>query len=216
MRLDLADLAEAARNSWARAAGTVHELRTAAARQGWTEIPMRSTDAALSVLRPQSQADAAPNSLSAVHGLGEQPLHTDGAHLRRPPDWIALLIDQPNSTPTKLWRLPVDSSGVPWSALLNGVFLVSNGPARFLTTSGDGRGIRYDPTCMTPCDQRAKRAANFFSEAEKDAEDHTWHHPDEILLIDNRKALHGRRAVTDANDIASRTVHRIAFTQEGR
>ena len=216
MTLDLPALAKAASDSWALGVGTVYELRAAAARQGWAEVPMRSTDSALSALRPKSQADAAPNSLSAVHGLGEQPLHTDGAHLRRPPDWIALVVDQPNSTPTKLWRLPRGSGGVPWNALLNGIFLVSGGPDRFLTTSGDGRGVRYDPTCMVPCDQRAQRAAEFFSEAEESAEDHPWHRPREILLINNRKALHGRRAVADTTDIASRTVHRIGFTLEGR
>lgn len=69
---------------------------------------------------------------------------------------------------------------------------------------------------MAPCDQRATRAAAFFSEAEEAAEDHTWQRPREILLINNRKALHGRRAIADTNDIASRTVHRIAFTLEGR
>lgn len=216
MTLDLSALAKAASDSWALGAGTVYELRAAAARQGWAEVPMRSTDPALSALRPQTQADAAPNSLSAVHGLGEQPLHTDGAHLRRPPDWIALVVDQPNSTPTKLWRLPTSRGSVPWNALLNGIFLVSSGPDRFLTTSGDGRSVRYDPTCMVPCDQRAKCAASFFSEAEEAAEDHTWNHPREILLINNRKALHGRRAVAGTTDIASRTVHRIGFTLEGR
>ena len=216
MTLDLPALADAAKDSWALGTGSVYELRAAAARQGWAEVPMRSTDSALSVLRPQSQADAAPNSLSAVHGLGEQPLHTDGAHLRWPPDWIALVVDEPNSTATKLWRLPTGSGGVPWNALLNGIFLVSSGPDRFLTASGDGRGVRYDPTCMVPCDQRAKCAAEFFSEAEESAEDHAWHRSREILLINNRKALHGRRAVADTTDIASRTVHRIAFTLEGR
>lgn len=165
MTLDLLALANAAKDSWAHGAGNISELRAAAARQGWAEIPMRSTDAALSTLRPQSQTEAAANSLSAVHGLGEQPLHTDGAHFRRPPDWIALVVDQPNSTPTKLWRLPAGSGDVPWDALLNGVFLVNTGPDRFLTTSGDGRGVRYDPTCMVPCDQRARRATNFWPAA---------------------------------------------------
>lgn len=216
MRLDLPALADAAKDSWALGTGSVSELRAAAAHQGWAEVPMRSTDSPVSALRPQTQADAAPNSLSAVHGLGEQPLHTDGAHLRRPPDWIALVVDQPNSTPTKLWRPSRGSGGVPWDALLNGIFLVSTGRERFLTMSRDGRGVRYDPTCMAPCDQRARCAASFFSEAEESAEDHTWHRPREILLINNRKALHGRRAVADPSAIASRTVHRIAFTLEGR
>lgn len=65
MTLDLPALADAAKDSWALGTGSVYELRATAARQGWAEVPMRSTDSALSVLRPQSQADAAPNSLSA-------------------------------------------------------------------------------------------------------------------------------------------------------
>ena len=43
MTFDLISLVKAANDSWAAAYGTVHELRAAAARQGWTEISMRST-----------------------------------------------------------------------------------------------------------------------------------------------------------------------------
>lgn len=53
MNLDLAALTrQAAQDSWATSSGTVHALRAEAARQGWTEIPMRSTDSALRALRP--------------------------------------------------------------------------------------------------------------------------------------------------------------------
>jgi len=45
----------------------------------------------VSVLRPQEQGQAHPYSISAVHGLGEQPLHVDGSHMFRPPDVVVLV-----------------------------------------------------------------------------------------------------------------------------
>ena len=152
--------------------------------------------------------------MSAVHGLEEQPLHTDGAHLERPPDWIALIVEKPNSTPTKLWRPRSGSRPVPWEALVNGVFLVKNGSERFLASIKEGDRIRYDPTCMTPCDLRAVQAAAFFVTAEAEVEEHQWRRDNEILLIDNREALHGRKAVTDPVDRDTRVGHRLAFHTE--
>ena len=52
---------------------------------------MRSTDSALSALRPRPQANAAPNSLSAVHGSGSSlsiPMElTFGGHRIGSPWW---------------------------------------------------------------------------------------------------------------------------------
>lgn len=214
MRLDLGALAEAAGGAWSVSEGTVHDARAAARRVGWSEARMRSADPPHSILRPLSRSEGARNSLSAVHGLGEQPLHTDGAHLRRPPDWIVLIVERPSSTPTKLWRLPSGSNGAPWAALLNGIFLVNNGSDRFLAAIGDDGRLRYDPTCMTPCDQRAAQAAAFFADAETDVQEHPWNRDNEILLINNRMALHGRKAVTDPADRHTRVVHRLAFSTE--
>lgn len=214
MSLNLSELAAAASGGWSVSRGNLQEVRAAALRAGWSEVSMRSNESPHSILRPVAPSEARRNSLSAVHGLDEQPLHTDGAHLRRPPDWVALIVEKPNATPTKLWRPQSGSRPVPWEALVNGVFLVKNGAERFLASIKDADRIRYDPTCMTPCDLRATQAATFFANAQTDVEEHQWSHDNEILLIDNRKAFHGRKAVTDPADRSTRVVHRLAFRTE--
>lgn len=214
MSLNLSELAAAASGGWSVSRGTVQEVQAAALRAGWSEVSMRSNDSPHSILRPVAPKEGRRNSMSAVHGLDEQPLHTDGAHLRRPPDWIALIVEKPNSTPTKLWRPQNGSRPVPWAALENGVFLVKNGSERFLASIKDVGRLRYDPTSMTPCDLRAVQAAAFFVTAEADVEEHPWIQENEILLIDNRKALHGRKRVTDPADRSTRVVHRLAFQTE--
>lgn len=212
MSLDLAKLAKDARGSWAVAEGTLAELTMAARRLKWKEIPVRSGEPAYSALKPRTQSEAKPRSLSAAYGLGAQPLHTDGAHLSRPPDLVALVSEEINSTPTRLWTMRGPGhEGVPWPALLHGVFLVRSGHHRFLATCSDGGRIRYDPGCMTPCDQRARSTARFFNEAIEKAHDHDWDRPNHVLLIDNRNSLHARGAVSEV-DASSRTLHRVAFT----
>ena len=214
MSLDLPALVAAAGDGWSVSQGTVEGVRLAARILGWSEVSLRSTDTPHGILRPLSQEEGARNSLSAVHGLGEQPLHTDGAHLRRPPDWIALIVEKANATPTKLWRPPGGANTVPWSAFLNGVFLIKNGADRFLESIGSAGRLRYDPTCMTPCDRRAAQAAAFFSTLETDIREHSWSRDNEVLLINNRKVLHARAAVIDPADRHTRVIHRLAFRRE--
>lgn len=214
MSLDLADLAKAARGSWAVGEGTFAELTMAARQLKWKEVPVRSGEPSHATLKPQTQTEAKPRSLSATHGLDAQPLHTDGAHLSRPPDLVALVAEEVNSTPTRLWAMtgPVQAR-IPWPALLHGVFIVRSGHDRFLATCRDEGRIRYDPGCMTPCDQRARAAVQFFDEAIKQADHHHWDKPHTVLLIDNRASLHARSAVSGA-DASSRTLRRVAFTLE--
>lgn len=212
MSLDLVNLARAARGSWAVAEGTFAELTMAARQLKWKEIPVRSGEPTHATLKPRTRREAKPHSLSATYGLDAQPLHTDGAHLPRPPDLVALVAEEVNSAPTRLWAMRGPAQArVPWPALLNGVFIVRSGRDRFLTTCSDGDRIRYDPGCMTPCDQRARAAVRFFDEAIEQADHHHWNKPNTVLLIDNRASLHARSAVSIA-DASSRTLHRVAFT----
>lgn len=212
MSLDLANLAREASGSWAAAEGTFAELISAARQLKWKEVPVRSGEPAHAALKPRTRAEAKPHSLSATYGLDAQPLHTDGAHLSHPPDLIALVAEEANSTPTRLWTLRGPGhEGVPRSALLHGVFLVRSGNDRFLTTCSDGGRIRYDPGCMSPCDQRARAVVRFFEGAIDQAEHHHWDTNSTVLLIDNRTSLHARGAVAKV-DAAIRTLHRVAFT----
>jgi len=214
MSFDLSALAKEAYGSWATGSCTLTQLRDAARHLGWAEVPMRSDEPALTALRPQTQAQAHPRSLSATYGLGHQPLHTDGAHLPEPPDWIVLLAQAPNTTPTTLRAVPHGDSAVPWHAMLSGIFLVRSGNQPFLAHAATGSRIRYDPGCMTPCDQRARIAAQFLADR-KDTHEHGWTQPNQMLLIDNRQILHARHEVSET-DATTRVLHRLAFIRKAQ
>jgi hypothetical protein len=217
---NLADLANEARGTgWAVGSMPLLRLRWQASDLGWREVATRKGDATVSVLRPTSAEAAPPRSLSATHGLAEQPLHTDGAHLKEPPQFVVLYAAQPNNTPTLLWSIwskvtnPVYPNVTQPSYLNGGLFMVRSGNERFLASAHDGSlGYRYDPGCMTPCDERARQAVLYFESLSASAYRHEWTEPHQVLVIRNRRVLHARAAVAEAD--AERELTRIAYRVE--
>lgn len=212
----LSDLVESARRSgWAVGSMRLGSVLVQAEALGWVEVPTREGEPAVSVLRPTTADEAHPRSLSATHGLGEQPLHTDGAHLPVPPHIVVLHAAKPNGTPTRVWSLhsPATNPDYPVLPLLTGLraglFMVSSGKERFLAAARDAEGWRYDPGCMSPCDQRAREAVLYFESLGPSAHSHQWTEPDQVLVIDNRRALHARGAVSAAD--VDRTLFRVAY-----
>jgi Taurine catabolism dioxygenase TauD, TfdA family len=214
---DLADLAKTAgQTGWAVGSVPLWKLRSGALALGWEEVATRKGDGPVSVLRPTPAEEAHPRSLSAIHGMGEQPLHTDGAHLKEPPTFVVLHAAQPNGTPTLLWSEAsnVTNTEHPFTrrplCLVGGIFAVRNGSTQFLASAFDDRGgYRYDPGCMTPADERAHESARHFASLAAAAHRHEWTEPDQVLVINNRRTLHARAAV-DAAD-ADRELTRIAY-----
>lgn len=203
------DLGNVARVRWFASRGTLQDARRAAAKLGWTEKPVRRGDPIVSDLRAVRREDAHPSSLSAAVGLDAQPLHTDGAHLRRPPDVIVIASTGPTRTATRILDV-ARSTRVLKDALMNGVFSVTSGPDRFYTTAATAEGLRYDPGCMTACDQRSRIVAEYFSTEFESAHRHEWTVPDgQLLILNNRQTLHAREAV-HADDM-NRTLQRVAF-----
>lgn len=211
---DLAQLAnEANRVGWATGRLTCRNIELAAAALRWSAVENRRGDAGASVLRPIASDSAHPASISALVGSARQPLHTDGAHLRRPPRWVVLHAEQPNDTPTLLCRLRRSAgkgATVPATAD-GGVFKVTNGQDRFLSTLWtDATGWRWDPGCMQPGDQRAREAAQFLASLEDQCEQHDWTESNQVLVIDNRQMLHAR---ADATADPDRVLARLSYDQ---
>lgn len=206
-------LAEEVRtNGWARVVSEdLDQLRRAAELLGWTEVALRVGDPAITNLRPTAKGAARMNSLSAEFGLGELPLHTDGAHLREPPDIIVLYSKKPNETRTVTWTIPSvwNMGASPWRELDHGVFLVRNGAESFFAPARLKGGIRYDAGCMKPCDSRARRVAEYFASVYSDSQNHSWDQDHVMLLVDNLRTLHGRGAVVSADE--DRLLQRVAF-----
>lgn len=200
----------AKRDGWATGRAPMMLIQTTAARLGWTEVPGRRGSPPVTTLRPTNQEDANPRSLSAHYGRGAQPLHTDGAHLAKPPDVVILTCTGTSDTPTRLWKTNIKDSFSFWPPdyVAHGVFLISNGRDSFFSTAFTSSGYRYDPGCMVPCDARARKAALFFEEEFENSSEHSWDEPGKILVIANRRALHARASATDD---ALREIHRISY-----
>lgn len=192
---------------WATWSGAIEDLVVAAKFRGWEEVPIRRGEEALSELRPTSAKKAPPRSLSATYGLDAQPLHTDGAHLREPPDVVILAAPQPNSTPTKLWKPPSAHHDFE-----HGLFTVDAGTESFLATvyTRETGRWRYDPGCMRPADQRARTVMQYIDRAFVEASStYEWSEPNQVLVIDNGSVLHARGKVADGD--LDRTLIRAAF-----
>lgn len=200
-------VAELDTQGWAVSSGSLISIKNIAQVAGWRLRP--GTEGSI---RPTRREDAPPNSLSAQFGLDAQPLHTDGAHERQPPEVVLLASANSNETPTRLLRIPDDA----WTpqfrdACDHGVFKVRNGANSFLCHATLGyRGLRFDPGCMHACDQRSTEVARSLTTLEDRIEptEHRWKAKD-LLLIDNRRTLHGRGVV--AVDDQDRVLERAWF-----
>lgn len=200
--------AEADATGWAIGADDEASFRRSAHQAGWTEVAVRRGDPTTVQLRPTDAQSAHPNSMSASVGLGPQPLHVDGAHHEEPPKYVALMSSAVSGTPTLVWRAQADQDLEAY--MRSGLFIVGTGKERFLASAKDSRGLyRFDPSCMTPADQRARSVSRFFSDALASATPISWDTPNKILLIANRIALHARARVEPAD--AERVITRVAF-----
>jgi hypothetical protein len=94
-------------------------------------------------------------------------------------------------------------------ALAHGMFLVHCGRDSFYTPVLADVRYRYDPGCMTACDARARLVEEYFAGQLAAATAFQWSGTDQLLVIDNRRVLHGRAAVADAD--AGRELTRVAF-----
>lgn len=203
-------LSSAVVSGWSAGVGTLGGVTAQARRLKLEPVANRRGAPPISRLRPTTEEEAKPQSLSSQVGLGAQPLHTDGAHQESPPDFLVFVSERPSSTPT--WLRHVHGHNVPWDDLRGGMFLVGIGPSALfapaLERSGTTCRLRFDPGCMTPCDARARAAAKFLSDTTS-ATRFDWRSPGQVLVVDNGRALHGRGEV-DSGDL-DRELVRIAL-----
>lgn len=205
-----AALADLARDGWTSFAGTLEDVIKSAALLGWQPVSLRRGDPLVSELRPVPASAARPNSLSSRTGTGPQPLHTDGAHLLQPPDVVALSSIDAHPASTRVFALhPADRRS---EDLRHGVFRVSDGRRSFYSFAMQDERLRFDPFCMSACDGYSRRVVEFFRAAFTASGRHDWSRESpQVLLIDNRRTLHAREAVT--REAPPRLLRRIAFRQ---
>ena len=148
---------------------------------------------------PQEAAEARTNTLSARHGLGAFPFHTETAYWPNPARYLLLHCIHPGAgrRPT----LVLDSSQ--WhlsradSRRLSTEVFKTVGRKVFLSTLLDSRtpypAWRFDPECMLPITRGAAQALRFATTLINDSStlEVDWT-PNSVLVIDNHRCLHAR------------------------
>lgn len=157
-------------------------------------------------LVPYSRDEAPAGSMSSFIGTGEQPMHTDRAHLPTPPRYIALqCIDEGEiPCPTYVWGLNCvgllrDRPGI----LMESVWVFRDCVrAPFyspIIEFGDRRvRVRFDPFCMRPASFSRVVIDRAYVELRQYTDRSTvaWKNG-AVLIIDNWACLHSRAAGAD-------------------
>jgi len=192
---------------WSRQSGALSDVREAVRQEG-VLIAARGARSSETLLIPHETSAAPRRSMSAVYGLGKQPLHSDGAHLRVPPDVVVLHSALPSLTPTIIWTPPRRGKVRLPMASRHGIFTVRGNGESFLAVANERGKLRFDPVVMSPGDAYARESVTYFENARDSAEIHNWNEPDLLLFIDNRRVLHARNEVVDPD---SRNISRLAY-----
>jgi alpha-ketoglutarate-dependent taurine dioxygenase len=160
------------------------------------------------VLRARESAAAPADTLTARHGLGAFPMHTDGAAQPIPPRWLVMRALAPTKTATFLYDAtpavldPANHSLLrrPWAVTPGGARQAFYAPT--LQPLSCGWRIRYNRACMHPTAGTAEPdCLTLLTGLE-----HHWR-LDQVLIIDNWRMLHARGPVATEE---SRELERIA------
>jgi alpha-ketoglutarate-dependent taurine dioxygenase len=182
-----------------------------------TPVPARRGDGAVTSLTPTRVDGARPRSLSALHGTGSFPFHTDAAHHRVPPRYVVMRCAR--AGPSGRATLLTDFAALELSdrdirALQRAVWMVRSGMTAFLASvlahANDGRlVVRFDAGCMKPSTRSALEGRAILEAALSRAEPAriNWR-DDDGVLIDNWRVLHARESGTD-NDAGVRVLQRV-------
>ncbi len=194
------------------ASGSVVSCQTPSAAELAEFVAKSKRHIEVTSLRPNHEADKW--SLSREHGLREFPFHTDGAHLREPPDLVALhCVNSGNATASTRF-LSVDAlrlSGAEIFALEHDIYVATGGRGTFLfSILSEGR-MRYDPHCMKLMSPGGK-SAQIMSLAigRADLIEHHWKRG-ETLIWSNSRLLHGRSTVVGFETTNIRTLTRYSI-----
>lgn len=158
----------------------------------------------MTTLLPLGVYEAKAGTTSSIVGLGSQPLHTDKAHLPKPPRYVVLRCENPGDEPcsTILWNPNWEKLKLNVPRLLTnpGWVIRPSKTYRFygqvLTFTKSGRGkLRFDPLCMhLPGIEDAINNASDIILHDSEVYEFNWKAGDTII-VDNEMLLHARSAV---------------------
>ncbi len=169
-------------------------------------------------ISPTPRDQASPRSLSSVYGLGAFPFHTDAAHHRVPPRYVAMRLAEGarSNTPTMIVDLdPSRLSRGMRATLRREMWLVAGGLSRTFYAPILDRNeacIRFDPGCMRQPAGTTLTGGSMLLEHIRAAElvQVDWE-SETTLVLDNWRLLHSR-APASLDDCSNRTLLRCLLT----
>ena len=158
-------------------------------------------------LVPYPRAFAPRDSMSALTGTDEQPMHTDAAYAPCPPRYIAFQCLDPGEAPcpTLVWTLDVGRLKQDRPAGLTSIKWVTKGGGRppfycsVVDVQREEIRIRFDPLCMRPicgCIEAADEAEQLLCAYSRRLS-FEWERG-AMLLVDNWRCLHARGRGADS------------------
>lgn len=150
--------------------------------------------------RATSAQCARPNTLSSRYGLGEFPLHTDGAEMDHPPRYVLLASTLPRVAATLVLSLkhpsgPLLNHG---SALFRVVGRRQCHFARFSENRPSGAMVRYNAATHRPMNDAAANIEADIAVSSPLAERIDWTRM-RAVIVDNWICLHGREQVEQSD-----------------
>lgn len=155
-------------------------------------------------LKPRTQREARPNTLSSRHGLGAFPAHTDFVVSEVPPRYLVLAAGRPRAAETLIFdtRQLVNKFGVEY--LQRCLFLLHGQTKRYcrlLTYKGAKSLFRYNKAVMI-AQNREARIVSEFVENEMQVQCRINWLEHQIAIIDNWNVFHGRDACPDPDEVS--------------
>jgi alpha-ketoglutarate-dependent taurine dioxygenase len=169
----------------------------------------------LNVVKPKSSEKAINGSFSHRYGYGEFPFHTDTAFWLQPARYIvmaSLLASDTDTVIIDLGQLVNMLSNNVQALAKSAIFSVKTMQVSYYTRAILGNalsdGIRFDSCCMSPANESARCLQKNLVETSQKIEPAKirWSGSNAVV-IDNWKALHGRKAIEQ--EFESRTLARI-------
>jgi hypothetical protein len=158
--------------------------------------------------RAKASRTARPNTLSAIYGLGEFPLHTDEADQERPPHYVILGSAVPRLAPTLV--LSLRAGPIVLANEERALFRVAGRLrchyARFREDRGTEQVIRYNVVTHTPLNQAAAEIDATLASCTPLAQRIDWLQS-RIAVIDNWTCLHGRERIDEAEGTKMHRLH---------
>lgn len=177
-----------------------------------TPRPSRSRAEVFERLRVLPRDRARRHSLSAQHGEGAFPFHTDTAHWAEPARYVLLRSETESSRPTRVVDLRDALNDPSMQGLFaRAVFAIRDGRRSFLAPAWDARcqRLRFDRGCMLAANRAALKAAALMDTLVATASTASleWI-AGRTLLIDNWRCVHSRGVTADKDDAESRELVR--------